>query len=91
METAKHFVLHIIARAGNERTKAKLAAAGANNVEAPYETGASAMAQRIVRPTVTNLLDLALAHQHKQIQMEEISVSSESKLNGIMLKDSGIR
>lgn len=83
--------LHIIARAGNERTKAKLSAAGANTVEAPYETGASAMAQRIVRPTVTNFLDLALAHQHKQIQMEEIPVSSESKLNGIMLKDSGIR
>jgi voltage-gated potassium channel len=83
--------LYIIARAGNEAAKAKLTAAGANSVEAPYETGAATMAQRIIRPTVTNFLDLAFAHQHKDIQMEEIPVSEGSQLKNIMLKDSGIR
>jgi voltage-gated potassium channel len=83
--------LNIIARAGSEGAKAKLAAAGANTVEAPYEIGASNMAQRIIRPTVTNFLDLALAGQREDIQMEEIPVADTSKLNGIMLKDSGIR
>ena len=83
--------LNIIARAGNEAAKAKLSAAGANTVEAPYEIGAATMAQRVVRPTVTNFLDLALAHQHKDIQMEEIPVSAASPLQGVMLKDSGIR
>ncbi len=83
--------LNIVARASNESAKAKLAAAGANTVEAPYEIGAATMAQRIVRPTVTNFLDLALAHQYKDIQMEEIPVSTASPLKGVMLKDSGIR
>ena len=83
--------LKIIARAGNEASKRKLAAAGANTVEAPYETGAATMAQRIIRPTVTNFLDLALAHHHKDIQMEEIPVSQDSPLKEVMLKDSGIR
>lgn len=84
--------LNIIARAGREAAKAKLAAAGANTVEAPYETGAATMAQRIIRPTVTNFLDLAFAaHRHKDIQMEEIPVARTSALNGIILKDSGIR
>jgi voltage-gated potassium channel len=83
--------LNIIARAGNEGAKAKLAAAGANWVEAPYETGAVTMAQRIIRPTVTNFLDLAFSHQHKDIQMEEIPVTASSPLNNVMLKDSGIR
>ncbi len=84
--------LKIIARAGSESTKAKLAAAGANTVEAPYETGAATMAQRIIRPNVTNFLDLAFAaHKHKDIQMEEIPVAMASALNGLMLKDSGIR
>lgn len=83
--------LHIIARAGTEAAKAKLSAAGANTVEAPYETGAASMAQRIIRPTVTNFLDLAFAGQHKDIQMEEIPVADASMLNGIILKDSGIR
>lgn len=83
--------LSIIARASNEAAKAKLMAAGANTVEAPYEIGATTMAQRVVRPTVTNFLDLALARHHKEIQMDEIPVSNASPLNGVMLKDSGIR
>ena len=40
---------------------------------------------------MTNFLDLAFADRHKDIQMEEIPVDGESQLNGIMLKDSGIR
>lgn len=83
--------LNIIARAGSEVAKAKLTAAGANTVEAPYEIGAVAMAQRIIRPTVTNFLDLATGYQNADIHMEEIPVSDKSGLNGVMLKDSGIR
>lgn len=84
--------IKIIARAGSEAAKAKLTAAGADTVEAPYETGAYTMAQRIIRPNVTNFLDLAFAtRRHKDIQMEEIPVAPTSKLNGLMLKDSGIR
>jgi voltage-gated potassium channel len=85
--------LKIIARAGSEAAKAKLAAAGANTVEAPYEIGAVTMAQRIIRPTVTNFLDLAFTRQHKDkdIQMEELPMTASSALNGKMLKDSGIR
>ena len=50
------------------------------------------MAQRIIRPNVTNFMDLAFAaHRHKDIQMEEIPVDSTSELSGLMLKDSGIR
>ena len=83
--------LKIFARTGSEAAKAKLTAAGANTVEAPYEIGAASMAQRIIRPTVTNFLELAFADHQKDIQMEEIPVSNLSRLNGIMLKDSGIR
>ncbi len=83
--------LNIIARAGNDAAKAKLAAAGANTVEAPYETGAASMAQRILRPTVTSFLDLAFGGHHNDIHMEEIPVADSSRLNGIILQDSGIR
>ena len=83
--------LKIIARAGKDPAKAKLAAAGANTVEAPYETGAAAMAQRIIRPTVTNFLDLAFTASNKDILMEEIPVTASSPLNGITLAKSGIR
>ena len=61
--------LTIIARASKEAVKSKLQAAGADSVESPYEMGALSMAQHIIRPTVTNFLDLAFAHQRKDIQM----------------------
>jgi voltage-gated potassium channel len=83
--------LNIIARAGRQGSKNKLRAAGANSVESPYEMGAASMAQRIIRPTVTNFLDLAFAHSRKDIQMEEIPVSQNSRLTNVALKDSGIR
>lgn len=83
--------LNIIARASQEGAKNKLHAAGANSVESPYEMGAASMAHRIIRPTVTNFLDLAFAHARKDIQMEEIPVSEKSRLTNIPLKDSGIR
>jgi voltage-gated potassium channel len=83
--------LYIVARASDARAAAKLKAAGANKVESPYEMGAVRMAQRILRPTVTSFLDLALAQSSDEIQMEEIPVSPESELVDVMLKDSGIR
>ena len=83
--------LYIIARASRDDSKLKLQAAGANKVESPYEMGAVSMAQRIIRPTVTNFLNIAFAHKRKDIQMEEIPVNSSSGLINVMLKDSGIR
>ncbi|MBU4002734.1 MAG: TrkA family potassium uptake protein, partial [Proteobacteria bacterium] len=84
--------IHIVARASYAGAESKLKAAGANSVESPYELGARSMAQRIIRPTVTNFLDLvAYSHSRKDIQMEEIAVNKKSKLVNVMLKDSGIR
>ncbi len=83
--------LTIIARASQEAVKSKFKAAGADSVESPYEMGAVSMAHHIIRPTVTNFLELAFAHGRKDIQMEEIPVSKSSKLVNVPLKDSGIR
>ena len=83
--------LFIMARASQRNAIIKLRAAGANMVESPYVMGAMSMANRIIRPTVTSFLDLAFAQRHKDIQMEEIPVSSTSELVNIELKDSGIR
>ncbi len=83
--------LKIIARASQEGAKKKLQAAGADSVESPYEMGAVSMAHRIIRPTVTNFLDLAFAYRRTDIQMEEIPVSESCRLINVPLKDSGIR
>ena len=83
--------IFIMARAGEEKTKSKLNAAGADFVESPYEIGGRRMAQRLLRPSVTDFIDLALAHRRKDIQMEEMPVKSSSRLVNLSLKDSNIR
>lgn len=83
--------LFIMARTSYRESEKKLKAAGANVVESPYNMGATNMAHKLLRPTVTNFLDIALTREHKAIQMEEIPVSSASSLVNVMLKDSGIR
>lgn len=83
--------IFIMARSSYKESESKLRAAGANMVESPYDMGASSMAHKIIRPTVTNFLDMALGRKHKDIQMEELPVNSASPLANIMLKDTGIR
>lgn len=83
--------LQIVARATGDSAEAKLRAAGADWVESPYDIGATSMAHRILRPTVTGFLDLALSYRGTEIQMEEMLISPASPLVNIMLKDSGIR
>lgn len=83
--------LFIMARASQRNAIIKLRAAGANMVESPYVMGAMSMANRIIRPTVTSFLDLAFAQRRKDIQMEEIPVTSGSELVNVELQDSGIR
>ena len=83
--------LFIVARSGDIRAQSKLRAAGANRVECPYDMGATSMALRILRPTVTNFLDMALGRRQKEIQMEEVVVDPASRLVGVKLMDSGIR
>ncbi|MEW6079889.1 MAG: potassium channel protein [Thermodesulfobacteriota bacterium] len=83
--------LFIMARASQESAKSKLRAAGADKVESPYDTGAHNMAMRVLRPNVTNFLELALARKNRHIQMEEIPINPESRFCGKTLSDSRIR
>lgn len=83
--------IFIMARTSYKESESKLRAAGANMVESPYDMGATSMALKILKPTVTSFLDIALTRKHEDIQMEEIPVSDSSDLINVMLKDSGIR
>ncbi len=83
--------LFIMARAGEERSEKKLIAAGANKVVCPYRMGAHRIAQTILRPTVTDFLELTVTETTRDIQMEEMPVHHSSKLINVALQDSGIR
>lgn len=84
--------LFIMARSsGTPGVQTKLKRAGATRVISPYSIGARRMAHLIVRPTVTDFIDLTMRAGELDLIMEELLVSSESHLNGKNLIESEIR
>jgi voltage-gated potassium channel len=83
--------LFIVARAGQDDAKKTLTAAGADKVISPYDLGARRMAHAILRPTVIKFLEMAFADDKVDIQVEEITIRSDSELVGMSIVDSGIR
>jgi len=83
--------LLIFARAGSPSTHKRLLKAGANRVVSPFATGAHHIAQNILRPTVTDFLDLALSTEGLELSLEEIVIPDGAELVGKELMHSGIR
>lgn len=84
--------LFILARASDdERAETKLKRAGANQVISPYYIGAYRMANLILRPTVTDFIDLATSGDDLGLRLEEISLTTGASLVGKTLMASQIR
>ncbi len=84
--------LFILARSSGSRgTRTKLLRAGASKVISPYYIGARRMAQLLLRPTVTDFIDLAMYAGELGLRLEEILVSDNAAFAGKKLMESGIR
>ena len=83
--------LLIIARAEREESIRKLEFAGADRVLTPHRLGGLRMAQVVLRPTVTDFLELAGQQGNLDLQMEELRISGTSELVGRNLIESKIR
>ena len=83
--------LFILSRADQAATEKKLLRAGANKVVMPYQIGGLRMVHTILRPAVTDFFDFAMQDKNIALKMEELKVREKSPLNGVRLKDSGIR
>jgi voltage-gated potassium channel len=81
----------VIARAEKEDSLQKLRYAGADKVLTPYLLGGMRMAQMVLRPTVTNFLEMAMHGESFELQMEEIELSAGSSLDGKSLVESNLR
>lgn len=84
--------LYILARSsGASGVQTKLMRAGASKVISPYAIGARRMAHLIVRPTVTDFIDLTMRAGELDLLMEELRASSSSPLIGKNLIEAEIR
>lgn len=90
--TAKELnpTLFVVARAESERSERTLLRSGADKVISPYAMGGHRMAQAALRPAVVDIIDLATHHQSLELQLEEITVPTDSPLQGKALKDTGL-
>ncbi len=83
--------IFILARADDERVVKRLKQAGANKVFSPYLIGARRMALAILRPAVTDFLELTTPEINLELQLEEVRLSPRSRLVGKDLVTSRIR
>jgi len=82
--------VNIIARGNDTASISRLEFAGADRVVLPHTIGGIRMAQSVLRPTVTNFLDIAMRGKI-DLQMEELFVTDSSELVGLDLIESKIR
>ena len=83
--------LFILARANEEHTHKKLLRAGANRAMMPHIIGGQKMAHTILKPAVTEFLELTVHNRNIELEMEELHVGVGSSLIGLTLMESGIR
>jgi len=82
--------IFIVARANNASHITRLEFAGANKVVLPHLIGGVRMAHSVLRPTVTDFLDLAV-RGNIDLQLEQLAVTAASAFVGKNLMESRIR
>lgn len=66
--------IFICARASSKGVEKKLFRAGANHVVSPYASAAIRITQNILRPTITDFLELSLSGQGIELELEELKI-----------------
>lgn len=83
--------LLIVARASQEGSFEKLRKAGANRVISPYLIAGRRMASLLLRPLVTDYLDIVTYAENLEFTLEEVEINSRSAISNLSIKDSNIR
>ncbi len=83
--------LTIVARASDEKTRAKLFRAGANKVISSAEIGGRRMASVLLRPKVANFLDVMMHDQGLALRLEEIDIVEKSPFINKSIRELNIR
>jgi len=83
--------IFILSRSSQQKNEGKLIRAGASRVVSPYLIGGSRMAQILIKPTVTDFIDIAMMENNLGLLMEESKIKPGSNLIGRNLIESNLR
>lgn len=81
---------YIISRAEEEVGEKRMLRAGVNRLISPYRVGGQKIADGVLRPHVTEFLDVAAAGGQSDLVIEEILIPIDSPLSGQTLVESGL-
>jgi voltage-gated potassium channel len=83
--------LLITARAENVGTEQKMMQVGASKVVSPYQIGAYRLVNTLLKPALTQFIELSSLEREMDVRIEEVRVGPSSMLNGKELKETPIR
>ncbi len=83
--------LLIVARAGSEDTQSKLERAGADHVVSPYGIGGRRMATLMLKPLVSDYLEVVTGGGELEFRLEEFELNAQCCAIGQSIKDLRIR
>jgi voltage-gated potassium channel len=91
--TARHLnsSLRIVSRARETSAKEKIRRAGANTVVSPNHIGGMRMVSEMIRPEVTQFLDLMLRDKDRTLRIEEATIPAGSAVIGKTLAEAQLR
>jgi voltage-gated potassium channel len=79
--------LYLAARIGEQEAEAKMRRAGADTVFAPYTSTGSRMARALLRPHVSEFLDVATTSMGLDVGIEQVEVQTGASIDGKTLGD----
>jgi voltage-gated potassium channel len=83
--------LFILSRAEDDVGEKRLLRAGANRIMSPYRVSGQKIADGLLRPYVTDFLELATAGGKGELQIEEIRIPDGCPVDGCTLQEASIR
>jgi voltage-gated potassium channel len=83
--------LFIVARASNEEAAKKLRLAGADRIVQPYQAAGRVMANLILRPQVTDFVDVVTTASGNDLRFEEIEVTKACGQGGRSIRELDVR
>lgn len=83
--------VYIVSRAEDEFAEKRLLRAGANRIISPYRAGGQKIARAVLKPFVSELMELATQSSGQAVQIEELKLPRTSPLCGKSLSEAEVR
>jgi len=83
--------LYVVSKCAQEEAHSKLIWAGADKIVSPYTIGGESIAQSIIKPNVTDFMDMAMGNSGYNVMVEEVLIKEHSILDEKHIKESNIR